>query len=81
MSVIKFHTARWESVADLARWLLTHADEFDTAIVTAREPDGMVSTFVCPTIKTSEALGILEVGKMHLFMNAYNSIEEDDDES
>lgn len=70
-AVIKLDTERWEKVADLARWLLTHADEYDCAIVSIwNRSDGEkgtknaeILTVACPQMPIPEALGILEVAK------------------
>jgi hypothetical protein len=71
-SVAKLDTNRWESVADLARWLLTHADEYVEAIVIVRQreidhPDDSeppIQTYSCPKMPIGRALGMLELAKI-----------------
>jgi hypothetical protein len=68
MTVTKLPVERWESVADLARWLLTHADEYEVAIVCARtrrrkagDTENVIRTFTCPPVPVVKAVGILHV--------------------
>ena len=67
----KLDTNRWESVADLARWLLTHADEYEVAVIVladkerrrGEDPPSDVSTHCCPSSPVSHVLGMLELAK------------------
>lgn len=67
--VRKLDTGRWESVHDLARWLLTHADEYEwaTVVVCERRPadgaPGNLETLTAPDRSILEVLGGLELAK------------------
>lgn len=69
MSVRKLDLDRWESVEDLARWLLTHADEYEWATLVVKQrhrDDGApaeLETFTMPQTPIIEILGGLELAK------------------
>jgi len=70
-NVRKFDTTRWESVADLARWLLTHADEYTEAVLILRDrdkhPDDLEAacgSWTVPRMPIGRVLGMLELAKI-----------------
>lgn len=69
-NVRKLDAHRWDSVADLARWLLTHADEYEVATLILRnrrrrpgDPPGELTTHTCPPHPIVEVVGSLEMAK------------------
>lgn len=63
--VKKLDPNRWDTVADLARWLLTHQDEYSVAMVVLQEKkeDGAVLCRWAPPLTTINGLGLLEMAK------------------
>lgn len=72
----KLEPNRWESVGDLARWLLTHEDEFEFAVICANRTDGTMDTFACPKAPVIKVLGLIELAKS-CFLEA--SMSHDDE--
>ncbi len=70
-NVVKMGTRNWDTVADLARWLLTHHDEFEFGVICLREKpphEGVPQTvaYCCPARPLHEAVGVLEMGKQDI---------------
>ena len=72
MPVLKFdhESMRWETIGDLARYLLTHEDELEAAVVSLSFKDRGFSAYAVPIMQTSRAIGLLACGQHYLWEHA-----------